>query len=224
MRRPIPQALATLLLAALSLGAGLAATPARADAQGPRIVRRAFEPAVTLLFGAAGFGERTVDLADDARFEFANSIAVGVQLDQPLSRRTALLGTVMLAPLTRVDAERGIEVRELDRTLAVGLDVGIAARLKPVAPLFVYAGGGGLLTTKRAAAETDGTGFDPRVTGGIGFDVMRLERTGFRFMYLAHVTFPGTPDDARWEAKSSTFDQTIVIGGRYTLGWGRNEQ
>lgn len=215
MRRPSFHVVAAMLM--------LAATAAPADAQRSRVLRRAFEPAVTPLFGLTGFGERTTDLQDNTRFDFANGMAVGVQVDRPLSRRTALMGTVVLSPLTRVNATRGDQVGDLDKTLAAGLDLGIAARLKPAAPLFVYAGGGGVVSTKRAAGDTEGTGFDPRVTGGIGIDIMRSERTGFRFLYLAHMTFPGTPDAARWEAKSSAFDQTIVIGGRYTLGWNRNE-
>jgi hypothetical protein len=219
MRRPPLHVVTAMLLLAATV---VTAVPAGAQERS-RVLRRAFDPSVTPLFGIATFGARTVDLQSERAFEFANSVAFGVQLDRPLTRRTALMGTATLAPFTRVAGVVGGSVAELEKALVAGMDVGIAARLKPAAPLFAYLGGGGVLSTRRAAAETDGTGFDPRASAGLGIDVMRFERTGFRFMYIAHLVFPGTPDATRWEAKSSVFDRTIVVGGRYTLGSGRDE-
>ena len=198
-----------------------AAAPARAQRE--RVIRQAFAPAITPFFGVTGFGVRTTDVSDDARFDYANGMAVGVQFDRPLTRRTGLLATVAITPLTRVIGTREPDVRDFDRTVVAGLDLGIAGRLKPSAPLFVYLGGGGTLATKRAVREPDGFGADPRATAGIGIDVMRLERTGFRLLYLAHWVKPTTPDASRWVAKSTAFDQTVAIGGRLMLGGGRTE-
>ena len=219
MRRPLSHALAAALLLAAT-----AATATPAAAQRSRIVRRAFDPSVTVLLGTSIFGERTTALEGGASFDYNNGLVLGVQFDRPLTRRTALMGTVTVAPLSRVAATVQEAVGELDRTLIAGLDLGFAARIKPAAPLFAYVGGGGVLATKRAAGDTDGTAFDPRVTGGLGVDLLRSERTGLRIMYLAHVVFPSTPDAATWEAKSTTLDHTIVLGGRVTLGWGREAQ
>lgn len=199
----------------------LVAAAAPAHAQRDRVIRQAFAPAITPFFGVTGFGVRTTDASDGADFDYANGMAVGVQLDRPLTRRTGLLGTVSISPLTRVVGTLGPAVIDFERTLVGGLDLGLAGRLKPGAPLFVYLGGGATLATRRAARESDGFGADPRVTAGLGIDLMRLERTGFRLLYMAHWVKPGTPDESRWVAKSTAFDQTFAIGGRLTLGGGR---
>jgi hypothetical protein len=191
-----------------------AATPACAQ----RAIRRAFTPAITPFIGASGFGVRTTDPDGTAEFDYANGIVIGVQVDRPLTRRTALLATAALTPLSHVVGTQRAAVIDLERTLVAGLDLGFAGRLKPGAPLFVYAGGGATLATKTAVQEPGGFVANPRGTLGFGIDLMRHERTGFRFIYLAHWVKPSTPDAARWVAKSTAFDQTIAIGGRLTLG------
>jgi hypothetical protein len=191
-----------------------AAMPARAQ----RVIRQAFAPAITPFFGATGFGVRTTDPAGSAEYDYANGFGIGVQLDRPLTRRTGLLATVAVTPLTRVVGTQKPAIIDLDRTVVAGLDLGIGGRLKPNAPLFVYAGGGATLATKTAGLEPGGFGADPRGTLGLGIDLMRHERTGFRFLYMAHWVKPSSPDEAQWPAKSTAFDQTIAIGGRLTLG------
>ena len=213
MRRPLSQGFAALLFLAA------AATPG--FAQRDRAIRQAFTLAITPFVGATGFGERTTATLDGARYDYANGAAIGAQFDTPLTRRTGFLATVALTPITRVVGTLGPAVIDLDRALVAGVDLGFAGRLKPSAPLFVYLGGGATLATKRAAREPDGFGAEPRATAGFGIDLMRLERTGFRFLYMAHWVKPGTPDESRWVAKSTAFDQTFAIGGRLTLGGGR---
>ena len=210
MRRPFPHAAAATLL--------LLAVAAPADAQRDRVIRQAFAPSITPLIGATGFGVRTVGVIDGARYDYANGIAVGLQADRPLTRRTGLQGTLMLSPLTRVVVTNGPDVGDLDRTLVGALDLGIAGRLKPGAPLFVFAGGGATMALKRAAREPDGFGADPHASVGVGIDFMRFERSGFRIMYLAHFVKPSTPDAAQWKSKSSAYDQVVAIGGRMMLG------
>jgi hypothetical protein len=195
-----------------------AATPARA--QRDRVIRQAFAPAITPFFGASGFGVRTTGVVDGARYDYGNGVDVGVQLDHPLTRRTGLLATVDVTPLTRVVGTREPDVAELDRTMVAGLDLGIAGRIKPSAPLFVYVGGGATMATRRANGEPADFVAEPRATAGIGIDFMRFERTGFRLLYLAHFVKPSSPDASRWTAKSSAFDQTFAIGGRMMLGGG----
>jgi hypothetical protein len=188
-----------------------------ASAQRDRI-RQAFAPAVTPFIGAMSFGMRSTEVADGAEFEYANGIALGVQLDRPLTRRTGLLVTLAATPLSRVVRRLDGVIVDLDRTLVGGLDLGLAGRLKPGAPLFVYVGGGAALATHGATRETSGFVAEPRGSVGLGIDLMRLEHTGVRLLYLAHFTKPASPDDARWSAKSSAFDQTFAIGGRIMLG------
>lgn len=217
MRRPLSPRRAALLLAAGAVAVGAA----RAGAQSSLASSRAFAPAVTPFIGVSDFGARTrgdyVDGAD-AEFDYNNGLALGVQVDRPLTRRTAFIGTLSVTPLSRVTAEVSTGIGELDRTVVAGIDLGFAGRLKPAAPLFAYLGGGGVFATKRAAGETDGTSFEPRASAGLGLDLMRRERAGFRVMWIAHLAFPGTPDEARWVAESSTVDHTIILGGRFTLG------
>lgn len=210
MRRPLSHGCAAVLLLAI------AATPALAQRE--RVIRQAFAPAITPFFGTTGFGQRTTDVNDGAGFDYANSFALGVQLDRPLTRRTGLLATLAVTPLTRVVRTLGPEVIDYERTVVGGLDLGIAGRLKPAAPLFVYVGGGAVLATKRAVVDRGGFGADPRASAGVGIDLMRLERTGFRLLYLAHWVRPSTPDASRFAAKSTAFDQTIALGGRLMLG------
>ena len=210
MRRPLSQAAAATLF--------LLAVAAPADAQRDRVIRQAFAPSITPFIGATGFGVRTVGVSDDTHFDYANGLAIGLQADRPLTRRTGLQGTFMLSPLTRVVATNGPAVGDLDRTVVGAIDLGIAGRLKPGAPLFVFAGGGATMALKRAALEPDGFGADPHASVGVGLDFMRFERTGFRIMYLAHFVKPSSPDEAQWTAKSSAYDQVVAIGGRMMLG------
>jgi hypothetical protein len=199
MRRPLLLGTTAILL--------FVAVAAPASAQRDRI-RQAFAPAITPVIGAMGFGLRSTEVADGADFEYSNGIALGLQLDRPLTRRTGLLLTLAATPLSRV-------VRRQDDVIA---DLGIAGRLKPGAPLFVYVGGGAALATHGATREPSGFVAEPRGTVGLGVDLMRLEHTGVRLLYLAHFTKPASPEDARWSAKSSAFDQTFAIGGRVMLG------
>jgi hypothetical protein len=197
-----------------------AATPARA--QRDRVIRQAFAPAITPFFGASGFGVRTTRVLDGARFDYGNGVDFGVQVDHPLTRRTGLLATIDVTPLTRVIGTRKPTVADLDRTIVGGVDLGLAGRIKPGAPLFVYVGGGATMATKRATGDPAGFVAEPRATAGVGIDFMRFERTGFRLLYLAHFIKPSSPDASLWTAKSSAFDQTFAIGGRMMLGAGRS--
>lgn len=217
MRRPLLPRRAALLLAAGAVTVGAA----RAGAQSSLASSRAFQPAITPFIGVSGFGVRTRgDFVDgaDAEFDYNNGIALGVQVDRPLTRRTAFVGTLSVTPLSRVNAEFSTGISELERTLVAGVDLGFAGRLKPAAPLFAYLGGGGVFATRRAAGEMDGSSFEPRASAGLGLDLLRRERAGVRIMWIAHLVFPGTPDESRWVAESSTLDHTLILGGRWTVG------
>lgn len=220
MRRPLLSVLAVLL----PIVAAAAPAAAQQSTASSRVFRRAFEPAVTPFLAATGFGDRTTDPVSNATYDYNNGLALGVQLDRPLTRRTALLVTGSVTPLSRVIVSRPDFEGKLDRALVGGVDLGFAARLKPAAPLFVYVGGGATMASRRAAGETDGFAVEPRVSGGLGIDLMRFERTGVRLMYIGHYVIPGTPDEARFPAESSTFDQTIILGGRYMLGAGSGDR
>ena len=200
----------------------LVAVAAPAAAQRERvIIRQAFEPAITPFIGASGFGVRTVGVSDGAEFDYNNGFVLGVQVDRPLTRRTGLLVTATVTPLTRVVGTNKPTIAELAKTVVGGVDLGIAGRLKPGAPLFVYVGGGVSMASNEAVLEPQGFVADPRASVGIGIDVMRFERTGFRFLYLAHFVKPSTPDETQYTAQSSAFDQVFAIGGRMMLGKGR---
>lgn len=209
MRRPallLSVAAATLLLAA-PLGA-------------QRTIRRAFEPAITPFVGASNFDTRVRDSAG-ATFDYNNGIAFGVQLDHPLTRRAALIGTLALTPVThvdqRVEVDGGDATFEHGNAVVAGLDAGFAGRLKPSAALFGYVGGGLVLATRPPVADGSGMQVDPRATIGVGLDLARRASTGVRVMFLQHLTFPRTSEPG-YEAESVARDWTFVLGGRFTLG------
>lgn len=209
MRRPAS-------LACVAVATLLAAAPAGAQ----RVFSRAFEPAVTPFVGISDYGYRAT--TGSARAEYNNSLNIGIQGERPLSRRTALMGTLIVAPLTRVQARVGQDdLFEYDRALSVGGDVGIAARLKPAAPAFGYLGAGFHAATRGMDPEgDDGMVFEPRGTFGAGLDLARRARTGVRILWLGHYTVPAAPQDAEQllRKKAGTFDWTLLLGFRHTLG------
>lgn len=220
MRRP-PFSSLLAPLATMCAAAALVAAPA--GAQSSFALRRGFERAITPFIGATGFGARTTGVATQngapGDFGYNNGLALGAQADLPLTRRTAVMATLAITPVSHVTLTYGTGgVASLDRTMLAGLDVGLAGRLKPGAPLFAYVGGGGLLATHRAAGEGAGAGVDPRASAGLGVDFGRHTRSGVRLMYLAHLAFPTTPDAAQFPARSSAFDFTVFLGGRFTFG------
>lgn len=191
---------------------------APAAAQSDRVIHQAFAPSITPFVGATGFGTRTTQVSDGAKFDYNNGVAFGVQLDHPLTRRTGLIATASITPFTRVIGTRGSTVVDLDKAVVGGIDLEFAGRLKPNAPLFVYVGGGAVLATKQAVFAPDGFEADPRASVGVGLDFVRHEDFGVRFMYLAHWVKPSSPDESLWTAESSAFDQTFMLGARIRLG------
>ena len=190
-------------------------------ASAQRQLRRAFEPAVTTFIAGTGFGDRvrSATVAVD-HYDYNNGIGIGVQAERPWTRRTALMGTVALTPLTHVTRTFNETVGDVARIAIVGLDGGVAGRLKPSAPVFGYLGAGAVVATRPPSEDLSGLHAEPRVTLGVGYDALRRERAGFRVGYLVHHVFTRAPS-ADYVAESGSRDWTLYLGGRYTFGaWG----
>jgi hypothetical protein len=208
MRRPSPLALAALLAGALGARS--------AHAQFDRATR-AFEPAIVPFVGFAGFGDR-LDDAERSHFQYNASLAIGAQLQHPLTRRTALLGTLALAPLSHVIENRADHsVVSHQRVMLSTLDVGFAGRLKPAVPVFGYLGAGAVAATRPPEPDVDGVQVEPRVSVGAGVDLMRGSSGGLRVAYTAHFAVPRSPDPT-YGTLSHAYDWTLLVGGRITLG------
>lgn len=209
MRRP---ALLGVLAAAV-----LCADPASAQ----RPLRRAFEPAVTPFVAGTGFGDRVRSTTTVlAEYDYNNGVGLGIQAERPWTRRTALMTTLAVTPLTHVTRTYNGAVSDRARILVLGLDAGIAGRLKPSAAVFGYLGGGATVATSPPSEDLSGIHAEPRLSFGIGFDAMRRERTGFRLAYLGHYVFTRSPG-TDYVTRGDTMDWTFILGGRYTFGeWG----
>ena len=205
MRRP----------ALLALAVALCAHPLRAQFERPT---RAFETAVVPAIGFAGFGERFEDIRR-SRFQYNASLALGAQLQRGLTRRTGVMATVLLAPLSHV-LENGADESTIvgSRAIIGVVDAGVAGRLKPRVPVYGYLGGGMLVGTRPPATATTGSYLEPRATFGFGVDAMRGSRGGLRVTYLGHVAFPHDPGGVPYARERSVYDWTLLAGARIPLG------
>ena len=192
-------------------------------ASAQRQLRRAFEPAATYFIAGTGFGDRVHAAAATAdQYDYNNGIAIGVQGERPWTRRTALMGTVAITPLSRVTRTFNETVGDRARIAIVGLDLGVAGRLKPSAPVFGYLGGGAVVATRPPSEDLSGLHGEPRVTLGVGYDALRRERAGFRVAYFAHHVFTRAPN-SDYVAEGGSRDWTLILGGRWTFGsWGED--
>src|SRR5687768_918215 len=88
----------------------LVASPARGQLDR---VRRAFEPAVGFWVGISTFGNRLLVPAQ-ANYRYNSSLTLGARADVPLTRRTALLLDLGVAPISgqRVSAAGGSTIGE----------------------------------------------------------------------------------------------------------------
>lgn len=209
----------------VTLGAALLLSAAPIEGQS-RIPRRAFVPAVTPWLGVAGFGQRLT--VPSARFRYGTSAMIGVTGDMPLSRRTALLGTVGVAPSRQRGEFVGDARTSGDVVQLFEAELGLAARLRPSVPVFFYAGGGVLRASRYAAPGVTGSAVEPRGTLAVGYDTQQSGRLSIRALAGAHFARPGAPaaDSARLgnppssfplTVKSGAVDWSVRVGVRYAL-------
>ena len=197
-------------LAAVALGA----TPAEAQAER---ARRAFEPALSLTLSANQFGTRLE--GPSAEYRYKNSAGLGVWGELPITRRTGLLATANVAPLSKQRAEGANDnVAVYGSVLAYGADAGIGARLKPSAPVFFFLGGGVVAASKIADPNDDGSVFEPRGTVAVGYDARRRGPWNLRALYAGHLVVPGEGNLPDTSAASTAYDWSVQVGGRYTFG------
>jgi hypothetical protein len=203
--------------ASLLTAAAVALTlPAAARAQAER-PRRAFDPAVSLTASISLFGARLTD--SFGSYGYRNSIGVGLWGELPMTRRTGLLALVNVAPLSAQRAElSGSNTALFKDVVSYTADLGVGARLKPAVPVFFLLGGGVHGATHYAHPQAGGSVVEPQGTVGVGYDAGRSGRWNVRAAVLGHVVKPADPGEEQITAKSTSFDWSFHIGGRYALG------
>ena len=198
----------------LLLASALAALPAAA--QTPRVTR-AFEPAFTPWVGVRNFGDRATSVTG-ARAGYGGSFTVGASFEAPMTRRTGFIVDLQLAPSAGQRLENEAGVVSYDNALGISLSALLAARLRPQAPVFVFAGGGVLAMTKKPVADADGATIEPMVDVGFGYDAVRVGEWNVRGIFHGYFLKPADPESPGFSAKGSAFDWSAGIGFRRTLG------
>ena len=198
----------------LLLASALAAVPAAA--QTPR-VRRAFEPAISPWIGMRNFGDRAKSVSG-ARTSYGGSYAIGATLDLPMSRRTAFRADLHVAPSAnqRLDETNGIV--SYDDAIGTQLTAGVAAKLRPQAPVFFFLGGGVLAMSKKSVADAEGSTIEPVGNFGFGYDGARVGAWNVRALVQGNVVKPADPDSPGFAATGVAFDWVIGLGARRTFG------
>ena len=198
----------------LLLASALAALPAAA--QTPRAIR-AFEPAVTPWVGMRSFGDRA-RAVDRSTTKYGGSYAIGAMFEVPLSRRTAFTADLHVAPSAgqRLNAPTGVV--SYDDALATSLTAGLAARFRPQAPVFFFAGGGILSVSKKSVADAEGSVIEPVGDFGFGYDGARVGAWNIRGVFRGYVVKPADPDSPGFEATGGAFDWAVGIGARRSFG------
>lgn len=198
----------------LLLASALAALPAAA--QTPR-VRRAFEPAITPWFGMRTFGDRAKSVSG-ATTKYGGSYAVGATVELPLSRRTAFTADLHVAPSAgqRLDAPTGIV--SYDDALATSLTAGVAARLRPQAPIYFFVGGGLLSVSKKSVPDAEGSVLEPVGDFGFGYDGARVGRWNVRGIFRGAIVRPADPESPGFAATGGAFDWSVGLGARRSFG------
>ena len=198
----------------LLLASALAALPAAA--QTPR-VRRAFEPALTPWVGARNFGDRAKSITD-ARAGYGGSFTVGASYEAPFTRRTGFLVDLHVAPAAdrRLEDETG--VISYDKAIGISMSALLAARLRPQAPVFFFAGGGALAMTKKPVADADGSTLEPMLDLGFGYDGGKVGGWNVRGIFHGYFLKPADPESPGFAARRNSFDWSAGIGFRRTFG------
>ena len=198
----------------LLLASALAVVPAAA--QTPR-VRRAFEPAITPWVGVRNFGDRAESVSG-ARAGYGGSFTVGASFEAPFTRRTGFVADLHLAPSAgqRLDDEQGISTYE--NAVGVSFSAALAARLRPQAPVFFFAGPGVILMTKKPIADAEGSSIEPMADVGFGYDGGRVGQWNVRGIVHGYFLKPADPDSPAFAARGSAFDWAAGIGFRRVFG------
>jgi hypothetical protein len=210
---------------ALLAAAGLA-TPA--GAQSPDVQQRAFERAITLWVGVAGFGERLSSLVAEARYK--GSVVAGAQLDLPLTRRVGLLAAGSVAPFSGQRTQSAISSQTEGNALVYRADAGLGWRFKPAVPVFFFGGGGVVGASKPAYPGFGGSTLEPEAAVAVGYDRAGSGRWNFRAVYASYFVFPSAPSANDWTGggtapearpKSVSYDWTFQLGARRSFGRSR---
>ena len=200
----------------LLLATALAALPA--GAQTPR-VRRAFEPALVPWIGVRSFGDRAKSVSG-ARAGYGGTFSVGAAVEVPLSRRTGFMADLHLAPSAgqRLEDDDGISTYE--NAMGISFSAALAARLRPQAPVFFFAGPGVLFMTKKAIADASGSTIEPMADFGFGYDAARVGGWNVRGIVHGFFVKPADPESPGFSATGSAFDWSVGIGARRSFGGG----
>lgn len=198
----------------LLLASALAALPAAA--QTPR-VRRAFEPAITPWVGVRNFGDRAKSITE-AKAGYGGSFVLGATAEMPLSRRTGFMADLHFAPSAnqRLDEEQGVV--SYKNAFGTSLSALLAARLRPQAPVFFFAGGGLIALSKKPVADAGGSVLEPMFDLGFGYDGGRVGAWNVRGIFHGYFVKPADPESPGFAPRKNAFDWSAGIGFRHTFG------
>ena len=205
-------------LAAVVLGATVA------EAQAER-ARRAFEPSLSLTLSPRLFGTRVESPTAD--FSYKSSVGLSLWGELPVTRRTGVAAALTVSPFSKQRSDGSASnVALYESVVLYGADVGLAARLKPAAPVFFFLGGGVVAASRSAAPLAEGSVVEPQGTFAVGYDALRRGPWNLRAVYTGHVVRPADPeldpDVTDVSAASTAYDWTFQLGGRYTFGLSRS--
>ena len=197
--------------AILIVGAAAALLARDGRAQQPRPVR-AFEHAVTTSIGVRNFGGRAKTV--EGKATYTGSAEVGVRGDFPLTRRTAFMLDLSIAPFAKQEATTLTSAVVREKVLAGTLTGALAARFKPRAPVFFYAGIAAMYFSKRPVPGIEGSSTEPAVAFGVGYDAVQRGPWNLRAVFSNYVLKPADPGGGI-TVESTAYDWAFQVGARY---------
>lgn len=196
----------------LACAATLIATPALAQRRPPAL---AFPRSAGPAIGIASFGTRST--SSGASFSYKGSVLVGGKFDMPLTRRTGLLLSLGLAPLSQQRGASNVSTL-LSEKLMVGIaDAAVGFRFKPSAPVFFAGGGGVTYATRPPVPESTGSVMEPHVLLAVGYDAKSGDTWNVRSAFSNRFIMVAADDSAPTVDKSIGYDWTFELIFRYTF-------
>jgi hypothetical protein len=193
-----------------TLAAALLATPLAAQSRPPVLAfPRSLGPAI----GVASFNPRST--SSGASFSYKGSVVVSGKFDMPLTRRTGLLLSAGIAPLSQQRGQSSSSTVLSDKLMVGVLDAGIGFRFKPSAPVF-FAGGGGLTySTRPPVPESTGSVMEPHVLLAIGYDAGSSDSWNIRTVLNNRFVIVGDDGMPETVDESMAYDWSFDVVFRY---------
>lgn len=175
---------------------------------------RAFEPSVTMSLGLRHFGDRARTI--EGASAYSGSAEIGLRGDVPLTRRTAFMIDLSVAPFSKQESSTRTSVVVRENVVTATVTGALAARLKARVPVFFYGGVAAIFASKRAEPVVTGSSIEPALAFGVGYDALRHGPWNVRAVYSGYLLKPSDPKEGGITVESSAYDWGFQIGARYT--------